>query len=130
MILGTHKAFIAAFQRDDKWLVSGQNGSQIRLTRAFNGTAVTVLLERTLSGYYTIEPVTYAFKSTISHFDYTTDEDRRIRNKNVIKSLIRTLIKVKIWDGIENKESFIQINNKNKKSDKKKLTKEFNSFLK
>lgn len=81
----SHKAFIMALQRDGHWLVSGWSATQMMLTKAFGGkrgTAVSVLLEANRSGLYTIEPVTYAFRSTISHFDYPTEEERRIRNKN------------------------------------------------
>jgi hypothetical protein len=132
MSSGTHRAFIAALQRDGRWLVTGQTLTQIQLTKVFggkHGPAVSVLLEKTPSGMYTLEPLTYAFKSTVSHFDYFTEEERRIRNKNVFKSLIKTLKRVKLWDGIENSDTFIRINDKNKKSNKDKLRKEFKSFL-
>ena len=115
-----HKAFIAALQKDGKWLVTGSNSEQIQIVKVFGGkkgTAVRVLLERTPSGYYTLNPVTYAFRSTVSHFDYAMEEERWIRNKNVFKSLVDTLKRVKMWDGIENKD-LIQINPKNKKVDK------------
>jgi len=128
--LGTHKAFIAALQRDNKWLVVGQSPTQIQLSKIFGGKqAVSVLLEKTISGMYIMMPLTYAFKSTVSHFDYSSEEERRIRNKNVFKSLIKTLKRVKLWDGIENKNTFIHINDQNKKSNKNKLIKEFKDLV-
>lgn len=132
----THKSFIAALQKDSTqgkgrghWLVSSHSSSQIQLTKVFGRTPVSVILERHLSGLYTIEPVTYAFKSTVSHFDYFTEEERRIRNKNVFKSLFQTLKRVKMWHGIENKESFIRVNTTNKKSNKDKVKRELSFFI-
>jgi hypothetical protein len=130
--LGTHRAFIAALQRDNKWLVTGQSATQIQLSKAFGSkktTAVSVLLEKTPSGMYTLEPLDHAFKSTASHFDYPQEERRWIRNKGMIKSLVKTLKRVKLWDGIEDKENFIQINDHNKKSNKKRLQKEFKDLV-
>ena len=128
----THKAFIASFQRDGHWLVSGTTPTQIQLSRIFgkkHGTAVSVLLERTPSGRYVLTPVTYSFKSTISHFDYFMEEERWIRNKNVFKSLVKVLKRVKMWDGIDNKDTFIQVNGENKKSNKHKVEHELKTLL-
>lgn len=129
---GTHRAFVAALQRDNKWLVSGQSTTQIQLSKVFGGksaSAVTVLLVKTPSGMYVLEPLTYTFKSRVSHFDYFTEEERRIRNKNVFKSLIKTLKRIKLWDGIENKDTFIRINDQNKKANKRKLQREFEDLV-
>ena len=129
----SHKAFIASLQRDGHWLVSGWSSTQMILTKVIggkHGVAASVLLEANRSGMYTVSPATYAFRSTLSHFDYPTEEERRIRNKAMFKSLIRTLKRVGIWEGVENKDTFVRINHQNKKSNKNKLRHELSSFLK
>lgn len=130
--MGTHKAFIASFQRDGHWLVSGVTSTQIQLSKSFGRKqtkAVSVLLERNSSGRYSLTPVTYAFKASVSHFDYFMEEERWIRNKNVFRSLVKTLQRVKMWDGIDNKDSFIQVNPGNKKANKTKISNELKNLF-
>jgi hypothetical protein len=117
-----HKATIAQLQRHGRWLVDGTY-HHITMTKKIGSQACSVVLDRQENGGYMIRPVTYKFRSVVSHFDYNQEEDRWARNKNAFRALIKTLKQCEVWGSITNK-NFLQINNNNKKSKKTKLASE------
>lgn len=90
------------------------------LTRKIAGRPVTVNLEFTRDGSVWLNPATYTFTSTISHFDYKDSEQRWTRRKDVILGLVKALQKASVWPFITNKKFFDV--NENCKSLKKKKT--------
>jgi hypothetical protein len=126
-----HRALIAKLQKQGRWLVSG-SAHTITLTKKFGkkvGKVVSVNLAKEVDGTYTIAPIDYEFRSTVSHFDYVGEEHRWARNKTFIRSLIASLKDVDIWDHIKNKETFIQINAHNTKVNKTMVKNQLNSLI-
>jgi hypothetical protein len=121
-----HRSVITRLQHHGRWLVDA-SPSHIRLTKTVGNQACSVILERQGSEYV-IKPVTYPFKSVVSHFDYNQQEERWARNKNAFKALVQTLKKCEIWGDITNQD-FIQINENNKKSKKTKVKNELSELL-
>jgi len=115
-----HKLLVGRLQQDGRWLVS-QSIDQIQVTKKFGSHVASIILEKTKSGSYRVLPAKYEFRAVQSHFDYLIPEERWSRNKHVFICLIKTLKKIKMWDFIENKETFIKVNTNNKKSNKNKL---------
>jgi hypothetical protein len=115
-----HKSFIANLQRQGRWLVTG-SPSTIVLTKKFGKKSpkvISVTIEKERDNMYVIAPIDYAFRSTVSHFDYVGEEHRWARNKTFLKSLIHSLKQAKIWELIKNNDSFISVNAHNPKSNK------------
>lgn len=122
-----HRAVIAHLQRDGRWLIDG-SPTTITMTKMIGTQVCSVILEKGDSGYF-IKPVTYKFKSVVSHFDYNNlQEERWARNKNAFKALVKALKKAEVWGSIANKD-FIQINDNNKKSKKGKLKNELSDLI-
>jgi len=109
------------------WLTTGTD-HQITMTKKFGRQIVSFILEKHRDGLYTIVPNGYAFQSTVSHWDYVDEERRLSRNKNIITSFVRALKEVKMWDFITNK-NFVQVNVKNKKSNKGKVDSELKDLI-
>jgi hypothetical protein len=102
------------------------------LTKKFGkklSKVVSVDIEKERDNMYVIAPIDYAFRSTISHFDYTGEEHRWARNKGFLKCLINSLKQAKIWDLIKNKDTFISVNTNNPKSNKAKIREQLRSIL-
>lgn len=119
-IMSFHRSLIAKLQRQGRWLVSG-SAHTITLTKKFgkkHGKVVSVNLSKETDGTYTVAPIDYEFRSTVSHFDYGAEEHRWARNKCFIRSLISSLKDVDIWDHVKNKDTFIQVNEHNTKVNK------------
>lgn len=95
------------------WLVSLQGSNAIRLTKEFGKQVISCLLLRTNEGKYDLQPITYGFKSRISYFDYSTEENRFARNQVFFISLFRLLKDANMWDMINNRETFLQVNESN-----------------
>jgi len=122
-----HKSLVANLQMKGSWLTTGTD-HQITMTKKFGRQIVSFILEKHRDGLYTIVPNGYAFQSTVSHWDYVDEERRLSRNKNIITSFVRALKEVKMWDFITNK-NFVQVNVKNKKSNKGKVDSELKDLI-
>jgi hypothetical protein len=131
MNLTKHRAVIARLQSHGKWLVSGSSPTHIELSKQIGKHVCSVVLEREDNGYL-LKPVTYTFRSVVSHFDYDQEENRWARNKNAFKALTKTLKRNEIWGLILNKD-FLRINNSNQKTNgrqlKNKLSNELSEML-
>jgi len=121
-----HKAVIAKLRRYGRWLVDG-SANHIEMSRRVGKQACTVRLDRSEEGY-SIQPVTYSFRSASSHFDYVLQEERWARNKHAFRSLIKTLKQCGVWGLVANK-NFIHINDNNKQSKKGKVKDELMDLL-
>lgn len=115
---------IRLLRKERKWAAIPVGRKNIQMSRCLGGKAVTVILEATGNGKYTLKPATYRFRSTCSHFDYSVGEQRFSRNKGVFKSLFKALKESAIAGYIENLNTFLVINVGNQKSNKGKLKKE------
>jgi hypothetical protein len=122
-----HKSLVANLQMKGSWLTTGTD-HQITMTKKFGHQIVSFILEKHRDGLYSIVPNGYAFQSTVSHWDYVDEERRLSRNKNIITSFVRALKEVKMWDFITNK-NFVQVNVKNKKSNKGKVDSELKDLI-
>lgn len=126
-----HRSLIAKLQQNGHWLVSGSPTS-ITLTKTFGKKTrkvVSVILEKEKDNTYTLAPIDYAYRSSISHFDYAGEEHRWARNKGFIKSLTTTLKAVGMWDFVKNKNTFIQVNENNPKAKKAAIRDELKTIL-
>ena len=85
---------------------SGAGNKTLVLTRRISGRPVTVNLEFTKDGGVWLNPATYTFSSTISHFDYKESEQRWTRRKDIILGLVAVLQKASVWPFISNKKFF------------------------
>jgi len=113
-------------------------GKNILLIKILNGRPVSIRLkpfkDDTSNEGFWLEPPSYNFKSSTSHFDYVDDETRLTRNKGVIISLVKDLQQTEAWDYIVNKNFFVP--NKNNKALlkdkhlKKKIFFQFDTLLK
>ena len=115
-----HRAMIGKLQTQGRWLVDSSAHS-ITLTKKFGkktSKVISVALAKESDGTYTLAPIDYEFRSTVSHFDYVGEEHRWARNKCFIRSLISSLKDVGLWNYIRNRETFIQVNVNNKKVNK------------
>jgi hypothetical protein len=71
----------------------------------------------------------YTFRNVTSHFSPIIDEKRISLNKTFLKSIIKSLKKVGVWQRIVNKE-FIQLNENNPRLDQRSVTEELRFLLK
>jgi hypothetical protein len=126
-----HMTFVAKLQKVKSkihWLVTG-TAHQIVLVRRFGKNVAKVVLTLQGNGKYEITPSKYEFNSTVSHWDYPIPEERWMRNKSCFMSLISTLKKAGIWEEIIDRNHFIKVNNKNKKSNKDKVSKQLSYLM-
>lgn len=123
----TIKKAVSALRSDRSWLVRKVSG-EIRLARQFGKKAITVRLRRTANGLFELLFPSYLFSSGVSHFTSVVDEIRFCRNKQVLRSLVRFLQRVEMWDQIEN-QNFIQINEHNKRAKRNLLIRELEELI-
>jgi hypothetical protein len=126
MQTNTHLENVHKLQMQGDWLIRYSN-NEIKMSRQINQQICSVSLMKKNNNQYIILPITYKFRSSVSHLDYTYDEDRWTRNKESLKSLINTLKQCEVWKFIMNK-NFIQINQKNLKS-KRFLRSQLNKII-
>jgi len=128
----SNNGLVAKLRVDGAWFVEGSS-SNIQLTKEFgrkNKKIISFLLQRQTNGKYYIEPVTYEFHSKLSHFDYCMPESRWSREKRFFKNIYALLQRTDTLQYVENADSFIKINNHNKKSDKGSVRGQLKSFIK
>jgi hypothetical protein len=116
----SNQAFAARLRTDGVWLVE-MSSTQLKLSRKFgvkNSKVVSFMLQRQTNGLYFLEPITYEFRSKISHFDYYTEENRWARDKKFFKCIFDTFRRTDTLRFVENAGSFIRINTFNKESNK------------
>jgi hypothetical protein len=104
----------------------------ITLTKKFGKKVpkvISVDIEKERDNMYVIAPIDYAFRSTVSHFDYAGEEHRWARNKTFLKCLIHSLKQAKIWELIKNKDTFILVNTNNPKSNKSSVRSQLKSII-
>lgn len=115
-------------RKERKWAAIPRGKRDIQISRVLAGKAITVILESTGKGSFNLRPATYHYRNSASHFDYMEPEERFSRNKNVFRSLFRTLKESTISAYIENLDTFLVVNKTNDRSDKRKLNGELKSL--
>lgn len=122
----THTQIVHKLINENLWNVE-RRGIDIILRKAFGikkQQIIGLTLKNTTSNSktrYRIEPLHYTFKSSTSHYNYFEPEDRWTRNKMFIKAAIKFLQNSEVWEYIENKKSFIQVNDNNTRLEEKDI---------
>jgi glycogen debranching enzyme len=84
---------------------SAQGNTLFSLTKKVGGRPVTIHLELVNGGLW-VNPPKYTFSSTVSHFDFTEQEQRWTRRKDIITNVVAALMKAEVWSFIQNKNFF------------------------
>jgi len=125
-----HKSVVAQLEKEKKYSVTSDVKS-IFLTRRFaKSLPVTLRLDRDDEKEgYVLRPCVYTFRSSNSYFDYCVDEDRFTRNKETIKSFLRTFQSSFIWEYVINKDDYLKVNHFNVNSKKQTVAKQLQEVL-
>ena len=128
--MSSQNKIITLLRNEKKWAAIPVGKRNIQMSRRLAGQTVTVLLSYEDKGKYSVQPATYRFRSANYHYDYATGERRFSRNKQVLKSLFKALKESTIAGYIHNLDTFLVVNEGNRKSDKEKLKKELKTIVK
>jgi hypothetical protein len=101
------------------WKIDSSPNS-ITAYKTILGKTISIVLEREPTGYV-LCPVEYRYQNKISYLDYGFEEQRWSRNKNILFAFINLLKRAGIWDLIKNKNSFLKVNESNKKTGKETI---------
>jgi hypothetical protein len=88
-------------------------GEDIHLFRAIGGKPITLVLERMPNGGFWMRSTKYTFRSTTSFLDFTEQEDRVTRRFTAIVPFLMHLQRCEVWKHIENRQGYIEVNDKN-----------------
>ena len=97
-----------------------KKGPDIQLIKMMAGKPVTIFLKEVEEGYW-MEPPKHEYHCTYSHFDFSEEEQRFTRRKDLLLRLVPHLKDTGMWEFIVNKEGFFKVNPNNKKMSAKKL---------
>lgn len=116
---------ISLLRKERKWAAIPLASHNIQLSRRIGKRTVTVVLALVAGGKFRLLPATYRFRSTVSHFDYAEETEKRFsRNKGIFKSLLTALKESTVASYIENLDTYLKVNTANDNSDKGQLKKE------
>lgn len=123
---------LKALQKDRELIISKSEKvkNEIEVIKIFGKANKKILLFKlvfTKKGIIIIHP-NYEFHSTVSHFCSTQRDIRLSLNKAYLKSIIRSLKKIGVWEAVINKD-FLQINKNNPKSNKAVINRELRKLL-
>lgn len=129
-----NKSKIKKLMRKEFRWITREVGNRLVFNRAYTAKNIEFSLLPVLDKIrndvlYKIQHPSYLYISTISHFKSVQSDVRLSLNKVYLRSIIRLLKRVGIWPHIINK-NFIQINDNNPKSNKRKVEKELKELLK
>jgi hypothetical protein len=117
----TRDDFVRIMRSEKKWIVVPIGLKEVSMHRKIGKHPITVRLEETPHGNFNINPASYIYNSSCSHFTYAQKEVRWSRNKMTFQAILKALKNSLAIDYINNLDEFIVINNNCKKSNKKKL---------
>ena len=127
------KKILSMLMKSKKFAVATR-GKGFQLIKMVGGKPRSVYLDATDDGMYWINPPSYTFHCSNSHYEFAEEEKRLTRNKSVIISLVRSLQETEVWDYIANKQFFVpNSHNRALKKDKNlsnAVFKQFDSIMK
>ena len=117
-------------RKDPTWHIAKEGKDGVKVLKQFGKgkpKVIAFVLVCVKDGVYLKHP-SYDFVSTVSHFKAVQTDKRLSLNKTYLKSIIRSLKALGLWEAVVNKD-FLEINKNNKKSDKGTVRKELYSLL-
>lgn len=105
--------------------------NEIHISRKFGQKClkvIDVVLTPIGEGKYHLTHPNYVFNCATSHFKSKQEDRRFTLNKTILEVIISAFKKSGIWEHVENKH-FLDVNDRNERSSKLRVTKELKELL-